>query len=246
MLPYASVNEARTDWRTLLLALLTPLVSTAPANSSLEDAAVLLNDGMWSVVGAPSGSTAVVFKSEQTPLIFDPMSTLLYGFASCTGISLLYIDALRTFGIPARLVGTPAWNGNVDEGNHNWVEVCACVRACPPAYPPRALTPATAARPQVFLGDDAPAGSGGWAFIEGSPAGPGEKFGVPCDKWFCNKAHFGAGATKVFATAYDRGGATGANSTCAVTYPMAWDLANDGVCGVDRSAHYADLCNACG
>ena len=27
----------------------------------------------------------VTFKSSQTPLIFDPMSTLVFGYASCTG-----------------------------------------------------------------------------------------------------------------------------------------------------------------
>ena len=34
-----------------------------------------------------------------------------------------YVDALRSAGIPARLVGTPAWHGKVEDGNHNWVEV---------------------------------------------------------------------------------------------------------------------------
>ena len=27
----------------------------------------------------------VVFKSSQTPLIYDPMSTIVFGYASCTG-----------------------------------------------------------------------------------------------------------------------------------------------------------------
>ena len=31
------------------------------------------------------------------------------GYASCTGVSILYVDALRTIGIPARVTGTPAW-----------------------------------------------------------------------------------------------------------------------------------------
>ena len=56
-------------------------------------------------------------------LIMDPMSTITFGFASCTGVSILYTDALRAVGVPARLVGTPAWNGEVENGNHNWVEV---------------------------------------------------------------------------------------------------------------------------
>ena len=105
------------------------------------------------------------------------MSTMMFGYASCTGISILYIDALRTLGIPARLVGTPAWNGNVTEGNHNWVE--------------------------VWTGSDI---SAGWKFIEGLPAGgPYETFDEPCDKWFCNNDHFGGlNNTKVFAARYSQ------------------------------------------
>ena len=51
----------------------------------------------------------------------------------------------------------------------------------------------------------------------------------PCDKWFCNPAHFpkangtDEGATKVFATTYSKVGST--------VYPMAWDLANKDVAG---------------
>lgn len=66
---------------------------------------------------------AIVFKSSQTPLIYDPMSVLQFGYASCTGVSVLLVDALRSVGVPARVVGTPAWNGNASNGNHNWIEV---------------------------------------------------------------------------------------------------------------------------
>ena len=79
------------------------------------------------------------------------MSTLLYGYASCTGVSILFVDALRTIGIPARVVGTPAWHGDHAQGNHNWVE--------------------------VFVGDPRgepwadPDTGQSWAFIEALPAG---------------------------------------------------------------------------
>jgi transglutaminase-like putative cysteine protease len=43
------------------------------------------------------------------------------GMASCTGLSILLIDACRAVGIPARLVGTPLWSDN--SGNHTWVEI---------------------------------------------------------------------------------------------------------------------------
>lgn len=64
-----------------------------------------------------------MFKSSQTPLIYDPMATLAFGYASCTGVSIFLVDALRSIGIASRIAGTPAWNQVVDNGNHNWVEV---------------------------------------------------------------------------------------------------------------------------
>jgi len=102
------------------------------------------------------------------------MSTIVYGYASCTGVSILYADALRAVGVPARIVGTPAWNADVSHGNHNWVE--------------------------VYLGTQAYGNADGWYFIEASPAGPGESFSNPCDKWFCNPGHFAEKpATRVYA-----------------------------------------------
>merc|ERR1712070_249815 len=173
-------------------------------------AAEVLNAHLWSALRPEN---PIVFRSEQTPLIYDPMSTMIFGYASCTGVSILYVDALRSVGVPARLVGTPAWHGVVDDGNHNWVE--------------------------VWLGSEAPgpAGADGWTFLEGSPAGPGESLDNHCDKWFCNPSHFD-GRTKVFAAQFDR-------HSNATVYPMAWDLANKDIPGVDRSAYYNAACRSC-
>ena len=123
VLPYAVVNEARTDWRQLIWEKLSPILANTSNASSLADVFYLVNNKVWTTLGSFSGQSSIVFRSEQTPLIYDPMSTMAYGYASCTGISLLLIDALRTVGVPARLVGTPAWHGVVKDGNHNWVEV---------------------------------------------------------------------------------------------------------------------------
>ena len=220
VLPFASANEARTDWRQLLWRELLPIVGGLSNSSSLATVALAVNAHAWAALGRFSGTAAVTFRSEQTPLLFDPMSTLLYGYASCTGISLLYVDLLRTVGIPARLAGTPAWHGRPQDGNHNWVEVW--------------LGPSTSAEQDL---------TGGWAFMEGAPAGGGEGFARPCDKWFCSKARFGVTSgpnrTRVFATAYDRAMAGG------VSYPMAWDLANDDIAGVERTALYEQACGSC-
>ncbi len=222
VLPYASVNEARTDWRQLMWETLSPLVTGMPNATAPAAAATALNGMLWSALGnLTARRTPIVFKPQQTPLIWDPMSTIVFGFASCTGISITFVDALRTIGIPARLVGTPAWHGVAADGNHNWVEVW------------------------LGAGASAPGGAGGadagWAFIEGAPAGAGETFANPCDKWFCNGAHFNgsvATGTRVYAASY--GPPTG------VHYPMEWDVGNTGVVGVDRTAYYHKVCGACG
>jgi len=208
VLPYAHVNEARTDWRAFLASKLAPLVhnSTFTASTKME-AALILNNRMWETLGG------IVFKSEQTPLIYDPMSTIVFGYASCTGVSILFADALRAVGIPSRIVGTPAWNGNISNGNHNWVE--------------------------VYLGPGAAGSQGdsGWYFIEARPAGGGETYANPCDKWFCNKAKFAAGKTSVFAPRFSKNSKT--------HYPMAWDLSNKEIPGTDRSSYYASVCSKC-
>ena len=51
-----------------------------------------------------------------------PFSVILNGFGSCTGLSVLFVDPLRTVGIPAHMAGTPAWNVEVEKENDSWVE----------------------------------------------------------------------------------------------------------------------------
>ena len=75
VLPYAVVNEARNDWRPLLWAKLLPTLSTVSNSSSLADVFKLVNAKLWGLLGSFSNTSAIVFRSEQTPLIYDPMST---------------------------------------------------------------------------------------------------------------------------------------------------------------------------
>lgn len=123
VLPYANINEARTDWREIFTPSVNDILIASGGNLddfSTADAVLAINIGLWN--GAVINQT-IVFKSDQTPLIYDPMSVLAFGYASCTGVSVFLINALRAAGIPARLVGTPAWNTVPSNGNHNWVEV---------------------------------------------------------------------------------------------------------------------------
>lgn len=157
---YASVNEARNNWRPLfhdtLQDIIQPLISnsTLAANVTVEQVIQELNQNMWDKFNTKK---KIYFRSGQTPLIYDPMSILSFGYASCTGLSIVLIDALRTFGIPARLAGTPAWNGKKENGNHSWVE---------------------------FFGSDSK-----WHIMESKPASNGKDDDLfdPCQWWFCNE-----------------------------------------------------------
>jgi hypothetical protein len=182
VLPYASVNEARTDWRALLWRELTPLLNRSFASTaSLPAAATLINDQMWGaeVLGRFHGGDAPIrFQSDSTPVVFDPMSTMLFGFASCTGVSIMYVDALRTLGVPARLAGTPAWHGNASLGNHNWCVISAPATP-PPCLPPRSrcsrardwlTTPHAADQGGDLHWGTAERPHGGWVGVRGGAA----------------------------------------------------------------------------
>ena len=123
VLNYANTNEARTNWRPLL----TPKVETILANAAgpvttVETVVELLNTHIWTAI-APKHVDSIVFVSGQTPVIYDPMSVMAFGYASCTGLATLFTNVLRSAGVAARVVGTAAWYGDRNQGNHNWVEV---------------------------------------------------------------------------------------------------------------------------
>ena len=116
MLPYANTNEERDDWRHIIDDHTLKVVEEI---HNMKDAAIALNKHVWDEWG-------IVFKANQTPEILSPSQTIKHGYASCTGLSILLVDALRIAGIPARIVGTVDWNkpSTTDEfKNHNWVEV---------------------------------------------------------------------------------------------------------------------------
>lgn len=121
VLPYGIVNEGRNNWRPMMAEVVTGILNNAKdlEDYILEDIVIYINDNLWK----GKFCNEIVFKGGQTPLIFDTMSVIAFGYGSCTGLSIFLINALRSVGIPARLVGTPAWNGDPHNGNHNWVEV---------------------------------------------------------------------------------------------------------------------------
>lgn len=111
ILPYASINEQRDNWRSDFRKRFAPLVAKAKSTS---EAAVILNRTMFRKVG-------VKYSTKRKKADQSPYESIESGTASCTGLSVLLIDACRAVGIPARMVGTPLWTNK--SGNHSWVEI---------------------------------------------------------------------------------------------------------------------------
>lgn len=111
ILPYASVNERRDAWRDKLRELCLPMVAGA---RTAGEAAAKLNNALW-------GATGVHYSTKRKKPDQSPLETLEDKLASCSGLSILLIDACRAVGVPARFVGTAQWSDK--SGNHSWVEV---------------------------------------------------------------------------------------------------------------------------
>lgn len=111
VLPHALVNETRDPWRNRLRELFDPLLADC---KTVEDAA--------GVVGSQIGKlTGVKYDTKREKACQSPAESIRQGMASCTGLSILAVDALRAVGVPARLVAIPLWG--TKEGNHTWVEI---------------------------------------------------------------------------------------------------------------------------
>ena len=126
VLPYASINERRDDWRQDFYD---RFIEVARESPTPGEAARRLNVEVFKTLNVQYHATKRP-KPDQSPY-----ESAAAGYASCTGLSILLIDACRAVGIPARLVGTPRWTD--DSGNHSWVEVWdrewSFVGACEPS-----------------------------------------------------------------------------------------------------------------
>lgn len=111
LLPYANINERRDAWRKEFFEKFRPLVKDA---KSPADAAARLNQQVFPMVN-------VKYSTQRKKADQSPLESMASGLASCTGLSVLLVDACRAVGIPARIVGTPLWSDN--SGNHTWVEI---------------------------------------------------------------------------------------------------------------------------
>ena len=111
VLPYASVNESRDDWRKRLYDICQPLIQHCKTPG---EAAMALNQQIFKLL-------KVKYSTKRRVPNQGPFETMATGVATCTGLSILLVDACRAVGVPARIVGTPLWSNN--SGNHTWVEI---------------------------------------------------------------------------------------------------------------------------
>jgi hypothetical protein len=111
VLPYASINERRDDWREDFLKRFKPMVEGAKTPGQ---AAAMLNQKLFPTLN-------VKYSTKRRKADQSPYESIESGLASCSGLTVLLIDACRSQGIPARFVGTPLWSDK--SGNHSWVEV---------------------------------------------------------------------------------------------------------------------------
>ena len=108
--PQTSVGEAEDDWRPLFREKFLPLVEGC---ATPTEAAEKLNREIWEILG-------VRYSPERDRPDQSPFHSMRIGKASCTGLSILLINACRSVGVPARFVGC-RWKNK--PGNHSWVEI---------------------------------------------------------------------------------------------------------------------------
>ncbi len=111
VLPYASVTETREPWRQEMMDLCLPLVKDC---KTITEASQALNAVIFTKL-------KVRYSTMRNRPDQSPAESIKLGMASCTGLSIILIDACRSVGIPARIAGIPKWPNK--PGNHMWVEI---------------------------------------------------------------------------------------------------------------------------
>ncbi|RYG22972.1 transglutaminase domain-containing protein, partial [bacterium] len=111
VVPYSSVTEPRQSMRAEWAKRYGPLVQRT---KSPGEAALLINERLFK-------DTKVTYNTKRLRTDQSPPESIAQGMATCTGLSIMLVDALRAVGVPSRVAGIPSWPGR--GGNHTWVEV---------------------------------------------------------------------------------------------------------------------------
>jgi transglutaminase-like putative cysteine protease/predicted esterase len=111
VLPYAVFDEPRDPWRAGFLEKAAPRVKDAKTAS---EATQILNREFFKLINTH-------YHTGRKRTNQSPKESIEQGKATCTGLSIILVDACRAVGIPARAVGIPLWSDK--GGNHTWVEI---------------------------------------------------------------------------------------------------------------------------
>ena len=111
ILPYWSVNEKRDPWRKFFYDKFMPGIRGLKTPS---EAVKYLNDHVFKELN-------VTYDAVKRPKADQSAKeSIEASYASCTGLSVILLDACRACGIPARFTGCPQWTDR--SGNHSWIE----------------------------------------------------------------------------------------------------------------------------
>ncbi|QDV05044.1 Transglutaminase-like superfamily protein [Planctomycetes bacterium Poly30] len=111
VLPYAVLDETRENWRPAMLERTRPIVKDA---QTIEEAVQAINRDLYDLVN-------VHYNTGRKRPNASPAESIAQGRATCTGLTVLFVDACRSVGIPARAAGVAKWHD--DRGNHTWPEI---------------------------------------------------------------------------------------------------------------------------
>jgi hypothetical protein len=112
ILPYASLNERRDNWRADFHR---RFIKIARNSKTIDQAVLVLNKYVFDTL-------KVAYSADKRPKPDQsPYESMQAHYASCTGLSILLTDALRAVGIPARIAAIAMWPDK--SGNHTWVEI---------------------------------------------------------------------------------------------------------------------------
>lgn len=111
VLPYAVFDETRESWRPTLYELSRNIVADC---TTATEAAQALNREIFNAVNVHYNTG----RKRPNQSLTESMDQ---GRATCTGLSIILVDACRSVGVPARAAGVASWHDK--RGNHTWVEI---------------------------------------------------------------------------------------------------------------------------
>ncbi|MBZ0213500.1 MAG: transglutaminase-like domain-containing protein, partial [Nitrospirae bacterium] len=111
VLPHCSVTEKRDPMRREFKDKYLPLVKDLPTPGA---AGLKINEVLFKDFG-------VTYNTRRLRTDQNSKETIAQGMATCTGLSVMLVEACRAVGVPARVAGIHSWP--VRGGNHTWVEI---------------------------------------------------------------------------------------------------------------------------